>query len=104
MTFENKLDHIKEFFKEKNPNEKYNNNMKRILSKLKDKSLKLEVQLENEKDETKCKNISLMLKVISKQQKKGEKLIQERGKYSYSFRKQNIIAKPELSPRILLGS
>ena len=104
MTFENKLDHIKEFFKEKDPNEKYNDNMKRILSKLKEKSLTLEVQLENEKDEGKRKNISLMLKVISKQQKKGEKLIREREKHSHSFRKQNLIVKPELSPRILLGS
>ncbi len=103
MTFENKLDHIKEFFKEKNPNKKFNDNMRKILSKLKDKTLKLEVQLENEKDEIKRKNISLMLKVISKQQKKGEKLIQEREKYSYSFKKQNLIAKPELSPRVLLG-
>ena len=104
MIFEKTLKHLKEAFKETDPNKKYNDNMNKILSKLKDKTAKLEAQLENEKNEKNRKNINLMLKVISKQQKRGEKLMQERARDSHSSGKHRLIIKPELSPRILLGN
>lgn len=104
MILEKTLKHLKEAFKETDPNKKYNDNMNKILSKLKDKAAKLEVQLENEKNEKNRKNINLMLKVIAKQQKRGEKLMQEKARDSRSSETRRLIVKPELSPRILLGN
>lgn len=104
MILEKTLNHLKEAFKETDPNKKYNDNMNKILSKLQDKAAKLEAQLENEKNEKNRKNINLMLKVISKQQARGEKLMQERARDSHSSVKHELIVRPELSPRILLGN
>jgi len=104
MISEKILHHLKEAFKETDPNKKYNDNMNKILSKLQDKAAKLEVQLENENNKEKRKNINLMLKVIAKQQRRGEKLMRERARDSHSSGKHELIVKPELSPRILLGN
>ncbi|MCU7801415.1 MAG: hypothetical protein KZQ70_15120 [gamma proteobacterium symbiont of Lucinoma myriamae] len=87
-----------EFFQEEIANKKYNDSMKKILSKLRAQELKLEEQLKNEKDENKYKELSLKLKVISKQISKGKRLIQ--GKNLRSSKRHNIVIKPELSPRI----
>lgn len=104
MVIENILNHLKALVTEKDPNEEYNANMKKILGKLTDKARKLEIQLENENDEAKRKHINLTLKVIDKQLKKGEKLIHERNVSSPSSKKRNTRVRPELSPRILLGN
>ncbi|MCK5648759.1 MAG: hypothetical protein KAI22_07750 [Gammaproteobacteria bacterium] len=96
------LNYLIEFFKKTDPNKKYNDKMKKILSKLNDRALKLEVQLENENNEEKRKNIYIMLKVIYKQQAKGEKLMQERERSSHSSRKDKIVIKPALCPPIRL--
>ena len=101
MILEKILNFLNDFFKKEEPNKKFNDSMKKILSKLNDKALMLEVQLKNEKDERKRKDIKLMLKVISKKKKKGEKLMQEREMYSCSSRRHKIINRPQLSPRIL---
>lgn len=98
MIFEKTQNYIKEFFKEEIPNKKFNDNMKKILSKLNAQELKLEEQLKNEKDEKKYKDISLKLKVISKQINKGNRLIQ--GRCLRSSKRHNIMIKAELSPRI----
>lgn len=80
---------------------KYIEKMKLILSNLKNKEKNLKVELKNEDNEKKRKNISLMLKVIHKQQKKGEKLMQEREKSSHSPNKYKPIIKYQLSPPIV---
>ena len=95
------LDHIKYFVTQTHSDKKYNEKMHKILQKLKDKAQKLEVELENEKNEKKCKNINQMLKVIYKQQQKGEKLIQEKERSSHSSRYVNHRIKPKLSPPIV---
>ena len=100
MIFEKTLNYLKEFIKKADPDKKYNDKMEKILSRLKDKAQKLEVQLENEKIESKRKNINLMLKVIYKQQEKGEKIIQERERDSHSSRKHMLSIKPKLYPPI----
>ena len=101
MILEKTLDYLKGLFTEEYPNKKYNDSMKKLLSKLNDQKLKLEVQLENEINEEKRKDIELRLKIISKHKKKGVKLMQERETYSPSSRNHKVIIKPELSPPIL---
>ena len=49
-----------------------------ILSKLKEQEIMLQVQLKNEKNEEKYKNINRKLKITSKHIKKGERSIQEK--------------------------
>ena len=101
MIFEKILNDLKVLFIKEDSNKKYIGEMNKVLAMLKDKESQLKVQLENEKNEKKRRNINLMLKVISKHQKKGEKLIQEKVRSSQSPEKHSIINKPELSPRIL---
>lgn len=78
MKIEKILNYLKELFKQEIPNKKFHDNMTKILSKLKNQELMLEVQLKNEKNEKKYKDINLQLKIISRHIKKGERLIQER--------------------------
>jgi len=101
MILKQTLDYLKYFLIQADSDKKYIEKMNKILRKLKDKAQKLEVVLENEKNEKKHKNIDLMLKVIYKQQQKGEKLIKERERGSHSPRIQKQIIKPNLSPPIL---
>lgn len=105
MILKQTLDYLKYFVIQADSDKKYIEKMNKILRKLKDKAQKLEVVLENEKNEKKHKNIALMLKVIYKQQQKGEKLIKEREREreraSHSPRIQKKIIKPKLSPSIL---
>lgn len=100
MIFEKVLNHLKPLFLKADPNKKYNDNMKKILLKLKNKVAKLEAELKIEKNERKRKEINLMLKVIYKQQNKGQRLIQERESQSASSIKHNVISKPQFSPPI----
>ncbi|MCK5667364.1 MAG: hypothetical protein KAI17_27945 [Thiotrichaceae bacterium] len=104
MVIENILNHLKALVTEKDPNEEYNANMKKILAKLTDKAQKLEIQLENENDEAKRRHINLTLKVMYKQLKKGEKIIHERNVSARSSKKHKSRVRPELSPRILIGN
>ncbi len=94
------LNFLKDFLKKEGPDKKYTDNMKKILKRLNDKAQLLEIQLETEEDEIKRNNIILMLKVISKKQKKGENLIKERELQFRSSGKNKIKSRPELSPRI----
>ena len=104
MILEKMLSFTKELFTETYPNQKYNKNMKKILNRLKDKSLKLEAQLENEKDESKRKEINLMLKIISKQQQKGVRLMQQKASCDNLHHTHKIMIKPVLSPKISLAN
>ena len=78
MKIEKILNYLKELFKQEIPNKKFHDNMTKILSKLENQKLMLEVQLKNEKNEKKYKDINLKLKIISQHIKKGKRLIQER--------------------------
>ena len=101
MIFEKILNFLTEFFIKSDPDKKFIDNMRKILSKLKHKAQKLEVQLENEKNKGKRRNINIMLKVIYKKQVKGKKILHEMEKSSHPSRKHTIIIKPNLSPPIL---
>jgi len=72
------LKQLKDLIKEHNHNKKHHDSIRNVLSKLKDKELKLETQLENEKSDKKRKEIKQTLKIIYAKQKKGEKLMQEK--------------------------
>ena len=89
MKIEKILNFLKELFKQEIPNKKYYDNMTEILSKLKKQEIMYEVQLKNEKNEKKCKDINLKLKIISQHIKKGKRLIQDR--CSLPSRKYNAI-------------
>ncbi len=80
MKLKKTLSHLKDLFTKKEPNKKYNDKMNMILDQLKGKAIQLEIQLESEENERERKKIYLKLKVINKQIRKGEKLIQERVK------------------------
>ena len=94
MTIEKILNYLKKLFEEEIPNKKFHDNMIKILSKLEERQLMLAVQLDDEKNEEKIQDINLRLKIISKQIKKGQRLIQKR--CSFPTRKGKVI-KPKLS-------
>lgn len=88
------LNYLKNVFEEEIPNKRFHDNMVTILSKLEEKQLMLEVQLNDEKNEQNIKDINLRLKIISKQIKKGQRLLQK--KCSLPPGKGEVI-KPKLS-------
>ncbi len=100
MIFKKALYYLKKLFLKEEPNKKYIEKMKKILNVLEEKAINIEAQLDNEKDERKRKSLKLRLKVISKQKNKGERLIQDRGDYSYSPKINKVLIKPVLYPRI----
>jgi len=78
MGFHKILLKLKELVKEDSQNKKHFDAIRNLLHKLKDKEIKLKNQLKAAKDKKKIKEIKQNLKIIYAQQKKGEKLLQEK--------------------------
>jgi hypothetical protein len=100
MTYDKVLNLLKVLFLEPDPNKQFNDNMEKLLLKLKDKATKLEAELITEKNEKKRKEINQMLKVIYKQNNKGQRLIQKRESQSVSSIKHEVISELKFSPPI----
>jgi len=78
MGFRKILLQLKELIKQDNKIKKHTDAIRKLLYKLKDKEIKLKNQIKETKDNKKLKELRLNLKIIYAQQKKGEKILQEK--------------------------